>query len=105
MHEIDLESFAAEHGAGAVVVDVRESWEYEAGHVPGARLIPLDQLPSALAELPRTGPVYVICASGNRSKAAAGFLHAAGLQAYSVTDGTGGWARAGRPLVVGARER
>jgi rhodanese-related sulfurtransferase len=105
MIEIDLESFAAEHAAGAFVIDVREVWEYTAGHVPGARLIPLTGLPSALAELPRTEPVYVICESGNRSKAAAGFLHNVGIQALSVAEGTGGWVRTGRPVVLGVRER
>ncbi|GAA1956405.1 rhodanese-like domain-containing protein [Catenulispora subtropica] len=105
MNEIDQESFAAEHAAGAFVVDVREAWEYTGGHVPGAWLIPLNRLPSALVELSRTDPVYVICASGDRSKAAAWFLNAAGLRAFSVTDGTGGWVRAGRPIVIGARKR
>ena len=105
MNEIDLESFAAEQAAGAFVIDVREVWEYTAGHVPGARLIPLTRLPSAVAELPRTGRVYVICVSGNRSKAAAGFLHAQGIQAFSVAEGTGGWVRTGRPVVLGTRER
>lgn len=105
MNEIDLESFAVAHAAGAFVIDVREAGEYVSGHVPGARLIPLTRLPSALAELPRTEPVYVICASGNRSKAAAGFLHGVGINGISVAEGTGGWARTGRPVVLGDRER
>jgi rhodanese-related sulfurtransferase len=105
MNEIDLESFAAEQAAGAFVIDVREVVEYTTGHVPGARLIPLTRLPSALAELPRTEPVYVICASGNRGKAAAGFLYDVGINAISVAEGTGGWVRTGRPVVPGARER
>lgn len=105
MNEIDLESFAAAQEAGAFVIDVREVWEYTAGHVPGAQLIPLTRLSAAVAELPRTGPVYVICASGNRSKAAVGFLHTKGIQAFSVADGTGGWVRTGRPIVPGTRER
>jgi len=103
MIEIDLEAFAVRQAAGAFVVDVREAWEYAVGHVPGAHLIPLPHLSSALGELPRTEPVYVVCASGNRSKAAAGFLRAAGIQAFSVAEGTGGWARTGRPVVVGSR--
>lgn len=105
MNEIDLESFATEHADGALVIDVREVMEYATGHVPGARLIPLTRLPSVLAELPRTEPVYVICASGNRSKAATGFLHNVGIQAFSVAEGTRGWVRTGRPVVLGVRER
>ena len=105
MNEIDLESFAAAQAVGAFVIDVREVVEYTTGHVPGARLIPLNRLPSALAELPPAEPVYVICASGNRSKAATGFLRGVGINAISVAGGTGSWVRTGRPVVEGIRER
>lgn len=101
MREVDLRSFAAAHAEGAIVIDVREQWEYVSGHVPGARLVPLGRLPGELAGLPRTGPVYVICASGNRSLAAAGYLARAGVDAWSVAGGTGAWARSGGPLVRG----
>ncbi|MGJ3558783.1 rhodanese-like domain-containing protein [Streptomyces sp. INA 01156] len=43
--EIDQQSFAEAHAAGALVVDVRDSGEYRAGHVPGARSAPLPHLP------------------------------------------------------------
>ena len=102
MREVDLEDFAAAHARGAVVLDVRESYEYLTGHVPGARPVPLDRLPAAVGDLPKGGPVYVICASGNRSLTAARFLARAGVDAYSVMGGTGKWARSGRPLVRGA---
>ncbi|HTJ72476.1 MAG TPA: rhodanese-like domain-containing protein [Actinospica sp.] len=105
MQEIDPDAFAAAHSAGAYVIDVREAEEYVAGHVPGARFAPLFHLASAVPQLPSTEPVYVICASGNRSKAAAGMLRRAGVDAYSVAGGTAAWARAGRPLVPGMRER
>lgn len=104
MHEIDLDSFAAAHAAGCYVIDVREPDEYTDGHVPGARLVPLAQL-GAVGDIPSEQPVYVICASGNRSKAGAGLLAQRGFNAYSVAGGTGGWMRAGRPIVVGARAR
>jgi len=101
MREIDMTTFAAAHADGAVVIDVREPAEYVAGHVPGARLIPLGNLPAHLRELPRDRPVYVICASGNRSGAAADFLIRAGIDARSVAGGTHGWACSGRPIVRG----
>jgi hypothetical protein len=44
-HEVDLPAFAAAHAGGATVIDVREPYEYTAGHVPGARLVPMEQLP------------------------------------------------------------
>jgi rhodanese-related sulfurtransferase len=103
MHEVDLGTFATAHADGAVVIDVREPYEYAAGHVPGARLLPMGQVPGQAGELPRTGPVYVICASGNRSLAVADYLSRLGVRAYSVAGGTGGWQRSGRPLVRGRR--
>ena len=105
MHEIDLDSFAAAHAAGGLVIDVREPDEYIDGHVPGARLMPLSRLGALAPDAPNGQPVYVICASGNRSKAGAGLLAQRGIEAYSVAGGTGGWARTGRPIVTGAHER
>ena len=105
MHEIVLDSVATAHAAGGFVIDVREPDEYVVGHVPGARLVPLARVASSLDDLPRSRPVYVICASGNRSKAGAGLLAQRGIEAYSVAGGTGGWARTGRPIVTGTRER
>ena len=103
MREVDQATFVRAHGDGAVVIDVREPDEYVAGHVPGADLVPLSRLTSAVERLPRGVPVYVICASGNRSLAAADFLAGAGVDAWSVAGGTGAWARSGRPVVYGIR--
>lgn len=101
MREIDINTFAAQHAGGHTVIDVREPMEYVAGHVPGARLIPMGQITVHDDELPRDVPVYVICASGNRSLAVADFLVNAGVDAWSVSGGTGAWARAGRSIVTG----
>jgi rhodanese-related sulfurtransferase len=103
MREVDQIVFMAAHRDGAVVIDVREPFEYVTGHVPGADLVPLSQLGSSVAELPRGVPVYVICASGNRSLAAADFLARAGIDAWSVAGGMGAWQRAGHPVVHGTR--
>ena len=105
MQEIDLDSFAAAHAAGGLVIDVREPEEYVDGHVPGARLMPLSRLGALATDLPGGQPVYVICASGNRSQAGAGLLARRGVEAYSVAGGTSGWARTGRPIVVGVHAR
>jgi rhodanese-related sulfurtransferase len=105
MQQIDLDSFAAAHAAGGYVIDVREPDEYVLGHVPGARPVPLAHVASSLDDLPRSQPVYVICASGNRSHTAARQLRRGGVAAYSVAGGTGGWARTGRPIVTGAHAR
>jgi rhodanese-related sulfurtransferase len=99
--EIDLHSFAAAHADGAFVLDVREPFEYVAGHVPGAQLLPMAHVHARLGDLPKSEPVYVICASGNRSKTAASWLRTAGIDAISVAGGTGGWSGQGRPVVSG----
>jgi len=101
MREAPLAAFAAAHGDGAFVVDVREPGEYAGGHVPGATLVPMGELPSRLTELPKDKPIYVICASGNRSLSMTGFLIRAGHEAYSVAGGTEAWAQAGHPIARG----
>jgi rhodanese-related sulfurtransferase len=101
MREVDQASFAAAPRDSAVVIDVREPYEYVTGHVPGARLVPMGQLAGAIGKLPRTGRIYVICATGNRSLAAADLLAANGLDAWSVAGGTLAWLRNGNPLVQG----
>jgi rhodanese-related sulfurtransferase len=101
MREVELATFAAAQANGAVVIDVREPGEYLSGHVPGAQLIPLGRLPEHVPCLPRGQRVYLICASGNRSLAAAGFLARAGVEA--VAGGTGAWQRSGRPVTYGTR--
>jgi rhodanese-related sulfurtransferase len=99
MLEVDIPTFAAAQPGGATVIDVREPFEYAEEHVPGARLMPLGHLTSWVSELPAHSPVYVICASGARSLAAAEFLARAGIDARSVAGGTGAWRRSGRPVV------
>lgn len=84
---------------GAILVDVREAHEWRAGRAAGAHHIPLGELSRRAGELPRERPVYVICASGNRSKVAANMLHRAGFDCpINVSGGTAAWVRAGLPL-------
>lgn len=84
---------------GAVLVDVREPHEWRAGHARGARHIPLAQLPASLDQLPRDAPVYLICATGNRSRSAAALLKKSGFsRPLNVRGGTAAWQRAGLPI-------
>ncbi len=101
MREVNLDSFAQAHAEGAVVVDVREPREYVDGHVPGARLIPMGQLPARMHELDKDRPVYLVCASGNRSGAMADLLARNGFEAINVQGGTKGWIGSGRPVREG----
>ena len=77
--EIDIEEFAAARGVG-LLLDVREPDEYARGHVPGAVLIPMGQLANRVDEIDKTTPVFVICASGNRSSAMTDLLRDAGYR-------------------------
>lgn len=104
MTEVDLETFAAAHADGGFTIDVREPEEYEAGHVPGALLVPLSALRSESPRLPAGRPVFVICASGNRSATAARLLAGRGVDARSVAGGTSAWQQAGHPVVAGPRQ-
>ena len=98
--EIDIDAFAATR-KGAVVLDVRERAEFVGGHVPDATLMPMGQLPGRMDELDRENPVYVICASGNRSSAMTDLLRAAGFDAVSVAGGTSAWVGSGHPVQEG----
>ncbi|MBX9427057.1 rhodanese-like domain-containing protein [Streptomyces lateritius] len=84
----------------AVLLDVRETPEWNAGHAPGALHLPLSRL-LAGASLPaaaRGKPVVTICRSGHRSQQAVELLADRGVQATDVTGGMTAWARAGLPV-------
>lgn len=100
--EVDLDTLAAALAEGATLIDVRTPEEYAQARVPGARLIPLDQLEGRVDEVPKDGRVYVICALGGRSMAAATALNAAGWDTVSVAGGTNGWVEQGRPHETGS---
>jgi rhodanese-related sulfurtransferase len=83
-----------------LLVDVRTTSEFEGGHVPGAKNIPIDELGGRVSELAafHNGPIYVICASGGRSARGAALLATQGYDAVNVSDGTSGWVAAGLPV-------
>lgn len=89
---------AADVPADAVLVDVREQDEWDAGHAPDAVHIPMGELPDRLGELPE-GDVHVVCRSGGRSARASAWLQQNGVDAVDVAGGMGAWLEAGRPLV------
>jgi rhodanese-related sulfurtransferase len=106
MRLIEMDDFARLWDEGGLtVVDVREPSEYVEGHVPGALLIPLGQLPQRVGEVPPGDPVYVICRSGSRSQRGMQTLDRAGRDAISINEGTIGWVRRGRQVVTGMDAR
>lgn len=103
--EVGLEELATALEQGAPLIDVRMPEEYEDMHVPGAVHMPLSELAARSNEIPRDRRVYVICASGGRSLAAAGALNRGGWDTVSVAEGTKGWFAAGRPVDSGLPQR
>ncbi len=99
--EVTVEQLEDALRGGGALVDVRETNEYVQGHIPGARLVPMSQLPGRVGELESEAPLYVVCASGGRSAAMTDFLRSAGFDARSIAGGTQAWASAGRPLDTG----
>ncbi len=83
---------------GEQVVDVRERYEFDDGHVPGAVHIPLSIIPLRMDELMKEEPVWVICESGNRSFQAADYLTRHGYPAINVEGGTSAWRASGLPV-------
>lgn len=86
----------------AFILDVRTQEEWEAGHIPGATLIPLDELEARLDEVPAGEEIVVICRSGNRSAVARDILLQSGFEAVtSVAGGFNQWIANGYPSVIG----
>ena len=84
--------------ADIAVLDVRESFEWDAGHLPGAIHIPLGELPGRTDEVP-SGRVLVVCHVGARSAHATAFLRRQGVDAVNLTGGMAAWQAARRPFV------
>ncbi len=99
--EIDVDELDHSRATAAAVIDVRQPEEYDAGHVPGARLIPLSEVAGRLGEVPTDGEVLVICQTGGRSARATDFFRRQGIDARNVAGGTKAWVESGRPVVQG----
>lgn len=80
------------------VIDVREPYEREAGHIAGTRHVALVELSSQASTIDPQRPVVFYCRVGSRSLMAAQALRASGFEAYSMSGGLVRWAKEGRPL-------
>jgi rhodanese-related sulfurtransferase len=87
------------------LIDVRDAAEYDAGHIDGARLVPLETLRADPdKQLARGTAIVFVCAKGVRSLAAAKLADRFGYEhVYSLDGGTKEWARAGHTLVSETR--
>jgi len=106
IREVDPQVAAQLQREGAIVVDVREPYEWAQGHVSGAQLIPSGELPRRFqaGALPRESEILFICASGARSWDAASLAEASGYhRVASVVGGTSRWRQLGLPIERGPR--
>ena len=100
--EISVDQAYQKYNAGAFVLDVRTPEEWVEYHAPNTTLIPLDELPDRLAELPQDQEIVVVCRSGNRSQAGRDILLNAGFEEVSsMAGGLNAWRTAGYPIVSG----
>jgi rhodanese-related sulfurtransferase len=86
----------------ALVVDVRDPGEYGAGHILGAKNVPLSRIDAGGSEIApkrKEKPVIVYCDTGNRSAKAAAALRSQGFaRVVSLSGGIGAWQQAGLPV-------
>lgn len=99
LSEITAVEAYQKYQAGVFFLDVRESEEWESFHIPNTVLIPLDELPDRLNNLPRDTQIVVVCNSGNRSQMGRDTLLQAGFtDVTSMAGGVTGWSNAGYPI-------
>ncbi|MFE9816988.1 rhodanese-like domain-containing protein [Streptomyces sp. NBC_00236] len=86
--------------ATAILLDVREAEEWQAGHIPGAQHLPLSRLTAGatVPGVPAGSRLVLICRSGQRSQHAAHLLCERGMDAVDVTGGMKEWVRQGLPI-------
>ena len=83
-----------------VLLDVRQPEEFDAAKIEGALLIPLNELPGRLGELPKNLPVVVMCHHGMRSAHAVHHLREAGYDALNLAGGIDSWSREIDPSIA-----
>ncbi len=98
--EVDAVEGRALVDGGALLLDVREPDEWEAGHAPDAQFLPLGQVQARVDELPTDRRIVAICRSGARSATVTEALNAWGYDAVNLAGGMRAWAGAGLPVVT-----
>ncbi len=100
--EVTASEAAARVERGAMLLDVREPEEWEAGHAAGAVWIPLGTLGDRVGEVPAGQAVVCVCRIGGRSAKATEFLLASGRDAVNLIGGMQAWAASGLPVETDA---
>ncbi len=98
--DIDPEDGRRLVDGGAILLDVREDHEWEAGHAPEAVHLAMGLVPDRIGELPTDRTVVCVCRVGGRSGAVAATLADAGFDVRNVAGGMLAWEAAGLPVVT-----
>jgi rhodanese-related sulfurtransferase len=93
------------HTPGALLVDVRSTGEFAAGHVPGAMNIPMDEVEARLDDIPKEGPVVLVCQSGSRAGMVCELIQHERPNSRVLEGGTDAWMAAGLPVVCSRKTR
>ncbi len=98
--QLDAQAVAAiKDRDDVLVIDVREQSEYDAGHIPGITLIPMNSVPNRLSEIPTDKTVVLACHSGNRSSQVFDYLKQQGYtNIHNLQGGIMAWQGAGLPV-------
>jgi rhodanese-related sulfurtransferase len=97
--ELAPEKLAEMLEAGQVdLIDVRRPHEWEAGRIPGARHVEVNDLPAEAEGLDREQAIVLYCRSGSRSQLASEALAEGGFDAHALAGGISAWAEQGRSL-------
>jgi rhodanese-related sulfurtransferase len=95
----EIGALLAKEPGSVLILDVRTTGEYQGGHMQKAVLIPMRDVPTRLAEIPRQKKIVVVCASGARSGAVADYLIGQGYPwVRNYAGGMWDWARRGLPI-------
>lgn len=99
--EVDVQTVASVANRPDVyLLDVREQWEYDEGHIPGVNLLPMGEVPNRLSEIPKDKSVIVTCRTGNRSAQVTEFLRQNGFDnVHNMAGGIVDWQAAGYEVV------
>lgn len=97
-NEISADRAAELIESGALVIDVRHQYEWDAGRIPGASHIEINDLASSAESVPRDRPVVFYCRTGSRSALAAAAFRQAGWDAYNLEGGVTDWVDRGHEL-------
>jgi len=102
IQEIEVKDLKAALDGGAKLIDVRETDEYTAGHIPSATSIPLSTITVDFERFRSATDLYIVCKSGGRSMRACEFLVDQGIvNVVNVVGGTMAWQTSGNEVKLG----